>query len=71
MSKFVELEVYVLVRDETDYREIMGIYTDYIEADKERNNLIKYNEGCKHWGVKIYKFYANKSYVMENPEDCT
>lgn len=71
MSELVNLEVYVLVRNEIDYQEIMGIYLDYIEADKERNNLIKYNEGCKHWGVKIYKFDTNKSYVMEKPEDCT
>lgn len=64
-------EVFILIKEEEDYRTIYGIFTTIIEAMTQKNMLKKYNEYCNYGELKIYRYNLNEVYTNNKPDDCT
>lgn len=64
-------EVYVLCLSYVDNFEVFGVYTDYLEAEKAKNDLIKYSifdEAEQQY--HIYRMSLNKYYNYKEFERC-
>lgn len=61
--------MYILILEQEDYRRIYGIFDNYLIAEENKKNLLKYNEMCEYGELKIYEYEINRLYMKENETD--
>lgn len=59
-------EMFILLKQETDYTTVYGIYNDYLKAENDYYNLKKYT--VIYGELNIYKLDVNKFYTNDNYE---
>lgn len=61
-------DIFLLIKEETDFTTVFGIYNDYIKAEEDYHNVKKYREVYEEDSIHIYKLVINKFYKDTNYE---
>lgn len=57
-------DIYLLIKEEVDFHTIYGIYCDYLKADEDYHNLLKYQNIDKD-DLHLYVLETNYFYKDE------